>query len=235
LREHGENIAAAVVEPVCANMGLCLPEAGYLQALRQRTASHGVVLIFDEVITGFRVGQHGAQGEFCVSPDVTCLGKALGGGLPIAAVGGRADVLEVLAPEGPVFAGGTFSGNPACVSAAHAFLDAIESDPALYTRIEQRARDLARGLTEIIASNGLHLPVVHCESMVDFMFRAGPPHRNMQEAREADAAAYARYYRKMLDRGILLPPSQMELMFLTAAHSDADIEATLRAAKHALA
>ena len=234
LRQHVNDIGAVIVEPVAANMGLCLPEPGYLQALRDRTQAIGALLIFDEVITGFRLGSSGAQGAYQIRPDLTCIGKMLGGGLPIAAFGGRADIMATLAPEGPVFVGGTFSGNPASVAASHAFLDAIESDETFFVQIEGLARRLAAGLTAILKSLDLRYPVVQCGSMVDFMFRPGMPHRNMLEAKEADGKAYARYYHAMLDQGILLPPSQMELMFVTASHSEADIEATLAAVRRAL-
>lgn len=235
IEDYPGDIAAIIIEPVCGNMGLCLPQPEYLERLRELSRAAGIVLIFDEVITGLRLGSGGAQELYGIVPDLTCIGKALGGGLPIAAFGGRADIMAVLAPEGTVFAGGTFSGNPACVAAAHALLDALDADAHLYERLSERASRLARGLQEIMDARGLGYPVVTCASMVDFMFRPGKPHRNMREAREADAHAYAGYYRAMLDRGILLPPSQMELMFVTAAHSDADIEATLATAKEALA
>jgi glutamate-1-semialdehyde 2,1-aminomutase len=166
---------------------------------------------------------------------MTCIGKTLGGGLPIAAIGGRADVMTVLAPQGPAFVGGTFSGNPVCVAAAHALLDALEADHDFYGRLDRLAARLARGLREIIDARGLGYPVVQCASMVDFMFRRGRAHRDLRQAREADAQAYARYYTAMLQRGVLLPPSQMELMFLTATHTDADVNRTLAAAEEALA
>jgi len=228
-------IAAIIVEPVCGNMGLCLPEPQYLERLRELSRADRVVLIFDEVITGLRLGLGGAQQHYGIVPDLTCIGKALGGGLPIAAFGGRSDIMAVLAPEGSVFAGGTFSGNPTCVAAAHALLDAVDADAQFYERVGEQTSRLAYGLQEIIDTRGLGYPVVACASMVDFMFRRGKPHRNMHEAREANSHAYARYYKGMLDRGILLPPSQLELMFLTAAHSDDDVDATLAAAKEALA
>lgn len=234
LREHANDVGAVIVEPVAANMGLCLPDPDYLQALRDRTQAIGALLIFDEVITGFRLGRSGAQGAYQIRPDLTCIGKMLGGGLPIAAFGGAADIMAALAPGGPVFVGGTFSGNPTCVAAAHAFLDAIDSDEKFFVKLEDLARRLAAGLETIIESLDLGYPVVQCASMVDFMFQTGMPHRNLREAKEADAKAYARYYHAMLDRGILLPPSQMELMFLTASHSEADVEATLAAAERAL-
>ena len=234
LSEYPSEIAAIIVEPVCANMGLCLPEPRYLARLRELSGAAHVVLIFDEVITGLRLAPGGAQQLYEVQPDLTCIGKALGGGLPIAAFGGRADIMSVLAPDGTVFVGGTFSGNPVCVAAAHALLDALDADALFYERLSERAARLARGLQEIIDARSLGYPVVACASMVDFMFRRGNPHRHMREAREADAHAYARYYSAMLDRGILLPPSQMELMFLTASHSNDDVSATLAAAKEVL-
>ncbi|HXN09478.1 MAG TPA: glutamate-1-semialdehyde 2,1-aminomutase, partial [Candidatus Acidoferrales bacterium] len=234
LIEHSGDVAAIIVEPVCGNMGLCLPAPQYLQRIRELSRCHRVVLILDEVITGLRLGPGGAQQVYGIVPDLTCIGKALGGGLPIAAFGGRAEIMAALAPEGTVFVGGTFSGNPTCVAAAHALLDALEADAQLYEHLSERTSRLARGLQEIIDARGLGYPVVACASMVDFMFRRGKPHRDMREAREADASAYASYYKEMLDRGILLPPSQMELMFVTAAHSDDDIDATLAAAREAL-
>jgi glutamate-1-semialdehyde 2,1-aminomutase len=235
LRDHAEDVAAIIVEPVCGNMGLCLPDPGYLERVRELSSAAGTVLIFDEVITGIRLGPGGAQGLFGIRPDLTCIGKALGGGLPIAAFGGRADIMAVLAPHGQVFVGGTFSGNPACVAAAHALLDAIDADPEFYPRLNGYAAELANGLQLIIDTFDLGYVVIQCGSMVDFMFRRGGPHRTMSEAREADAEAYARYYHAMLDRDILLPPSQMELMFLTAAHGEEEIDATLAAACEALA
>ena len=235
LRGRRNEIAAVIVEPICGNMGLCMPAPKFLESLRDLCRSFGVVLIFDEIITGLRVGKGGAQGLYGVRPDLTCLGKVLGGGLPIAAFGGRGDIMAKLAPDGPVFQGGTFSGNPACVAAAHALLDAIESDPDFYRRLDALSRRLAAGLQKILAERGWDYPVQQCASMVDFMFRRGPAHRNMRQAQEADGATYARYYHAMLERGILLPPSQMELMFLTAAHSDEDIGRTLAAARDALA
>lgn len=234
LRGRRNEVAAIVVEPVCGNMGLCLPAPQFLEGLRDLCRSFGVVLIFDEVITGLRVGSGGAQGYYGIRPDITCLGKALGGGLPIAAFGGRGDIMAKLAPDGPVFQGGTFAGNPVCVAAAHALLDAIASDPEFYAKLEAKGRRLADGLRRIMTQRRLEYPVVQCGSMVDFMFRPGPPHQNMRQAKEADDAKFARYYRAMLQRGILLPPSQMELMFLTAAHDDEAIDATLTAASEAL-
>jgi glutamate-1-semialdehyde 2,1-aminomutase len=228
-------VAAVILEPVVGNMGLVMPRDGYLAGLRQACSRHGALLVFDEVITGFRLGLGGAQARYGVRPDLTCIGKTLGGGLPIAAFGGRAEIMAHLAPEGSVFQGGTFSGNPVCVAAAHAFLDALESEPRLHDRLEALARRLARGARDAIAAAGLNYPVVQLASIVDFAFRLGPAPQSYADASQADGAAYARYYWAMLERGIFLPPSKMEVMFLTAAHTEADIDRTIVAMREALA
>ena len=234
LRARGDEIAAVFVEPVCANMGLVLPLDGYLEALAALTKRAGALLVFDEVITGFRLGFGGAQGRYGVSPDLTCIGKVLGGGLPIAAFGGRADVMARLAPDGPVFQGGTFSGNPLCVAAAHAMLDRLEDDPALFADLEALGLRLADGARAALDDAGLRYPVVALGSIVDFMFREGRPHATYAQARESDAAAYARYYWAMLDAGVYLAPSPMEVMFLTAAHTEEDVDVTIAAMRAAL-
>jgi glutamate-1-semialdehyde 2,1-aminomutase len=234
LERHRGQIAAVMLEPVVGNMGLVLPDDGYLQALREFATRAGALLIFDEVITGLRLGLGGAQALFHVRPDLTCVGKALGGGLPIAAFGGREDVMAALAPEGAVFQGGTFSGNPLCVAAAHALLDALEADPTVYARLDASAERLAEGARAAIADAGHRYPVVRIGSIVDFMFREGWPPRNFADASQADGAAYARYYWAMLDRGIHLAPSPMEVMFVTAAHTADDIDATVRAIRESL-
>jgi glutamate-1-semialdehyde 2,1-aminomutase len=169
-----------------------------------------------------------------VRPDLTCIGKVLGGGLPIAAFGGRTDVMATLAPEGAVFQGGTFSGNPVCVAAAHALLDALEADPLVYASLDALAERLAAGARAAIADAGHRYPVVRIGSIVDFMFREGEPPRNFEQASQADGAAYRRYYWAMLERGIHLAPSPMEVMFVTAAHTAHDIDATVRAIRESL-
>jgi len=234
LAASGDAIAALFVEPVCANMGLVLPAPGYLQALRELTSRAGVLLVFDEIITGFRLALGGAQTLYDVRPDLTCIGKTLGGGLPIAAFGGREAVMARLAPDGPVFQGGTFSGNPLCVAAAHAFLDRLERDRGLHDRLDALARRLADGARGAIAAAGLEYPVVQLGSIVDFMFRRGTAHANFDEARSADRDAYARYYWKMLDAGVYLAPSPMEVMFLTAAHTESDVDTTVAAIRDSL-
>lgn len=229
LERHGDEVAAIFLEPVCANMGLVLPRPGYLEAARAAATRTGALLVFDEVITGFRLGLCGAQGRYRVRPDLTCIGKVLGGGLPIAAFGGREDVMACLAPDGAVFQGGTFSGNPLCVAAAHALLDRLEGDTTLYASLDALGARLAQGARNAIAVAGLRYPVVHLGSIVDFMFRDGYPHADYDGATQSDTSAYARYYWKMLAAGIYLPPSRMEVMFLTAAHTESDIDATISA------
>jgi len=232
--EHGHEVAAVIVEPVCANMGLVLPIDGYLDGLRRLCDRSGALLIFDEIITGFRLGLGGAQAWCSVKSDLTCIGKVLGGGLPIAAFGGRADVMSVLAPDGEVFQGGTFSGNPLCVAAAHALLDRLEGDPTFYEDLSAKSSQLAAGAKAALEDAGLAYPVVQIASIVDFMFRTGEPHRDYAAARESDAAAYARFYHAMLERGIHLAPSQMEVMFVTAAHTEEDVGRTIAALREAL-
>jgi glutamate-1-semialdehyde 2,1-aminomutase len=232
---HGEDVAAIFVEPVCANMGLVLPVPGYLDALADLARRAGALLVFDEVITGFRLGLGGAQARYGIRPDITCIGKVLGGGLPIAAFGGRADVMACLAPEGSVFQGGTFSGNPLCVSAAHALIDRLEGDPQIHADLEALGARLAAGARDAIAAAGLFHPVVQLGSIVDFMFRDGSPHVDYAQARQADGEAYARFYWAMLEAGIFLAPSQMEVMFLTAAHTEEEVDRTIAAMHAALA
>ncbi|TAM75774.1 aminotransferase class III-fold pyridoxal phosphate-dependent enzyme [bacterium] len=235
LCEHGPRLAAIVVEPVVGNMGLVHPLPGFLEGLRDRTQRCGALLIFDEVITAFRLGLGGAQGRCGVTPDLTTLGKVLGGGYPLAAFGGRADVMRVLAPEGTVFQGGTLSGNPFCVALAHRLLDVLEGDPELLPRMRALGERLAAGLREVLDELELRYPVVHDESIVDFMFRvADRPHRDYDEAREGDGAAYGVFYREMLSEGVLLAPSQNEVMFLSSAHTADDVDLTVRAARAAL-
>ncbi|MDE2571632.1 MAG: glutamate-1-semialdehyde 2,1-aminomutase [bacterium] len=236
LHLHGKRLAAIVLEPVVANMGLVHPLPGFLAGLRERASRAGALLIFDEVITGLRLGLGGAQGRYGVAPDLTALGKVLGGGYPLAAFGGRAEVMRVLAPEGTVFQGGTLSGNPFCVEMAHRLLDVLEGDAELLPRVRALAERLAQGLRQMLDAFDLRYPVVHDESIVDFMFRAADrPHRDYGEAKQANAAAYAAFYREMLAEGVLLAPSQNEVMFLSAAHAEEDVQLTLRAARLALA
>ncbi len=223
------DLAAIVVEPVAANMGLVKPLEGFLEGLLQRARRNGALLIFDEVITWLRLGLRGAQGRTTVVPDLTALGKIMGGGLPIAAFGGRRDVMAVLAPEGGTFTGGTHAGNPFCVAMGHRVLDLLEAHPEYYLEMERLARRLAEGIGAILARRALPYAVVQLESIVDFKFRAGAPAQNFDDTRSANREGYARYCAAMLARGVLLPPSQNEVMFLSVAHTSREVDETLAA------
>ena len=229
LRGRESSLAAILVEPIVANMGYVAPQPGFLEGLRDRASRYGALLIFDEVITWLRFGLRGAQGRLGIVPDLTALGKIMGGGTPIAAFGGRTDVMAVLAPDGVTFTGGTHGGNPFCVGMAHRVLDLLEAHPEYYDRMHGLARRLATGIRGVLTSRNLPYAVVHDESIVDFKFRRGGPTQNYDDARSADAVAYAAYYHAMLERGILLPPSQNEVIFVSTAHTEADIDETITA------
>ncbi|MBC5821221.1 MAG: glutamate-1-semialdehyde 2,1-aminomutase [Candidatus Eremiobacteraeota bacterium] len=226
---RGAQLAAIALEPMPANMGLVSPAPGFIDGVFARARAAGALVIFDEVITWLRVGLGGEQGRRGYSPDLTALGKIAGGGLPLAAFGGRADVMAVLAPGGFTFTGGTFSGNPLCVGLAHRVLDLLESDCRLYARLEARARELAAGIRAVFARRGMPYAVTQYASMVDFAFRPGAPARNDAERSQSNRAAFAAYYHAMRERGVLLAPSPNELMFLSSEHGDREIEFTLTA------
>jgi glutamate-1-semialdehyde 2,1-aminomutase len=234
LAEDETGFAAIIVEPIGANMGLVPPAGGFLEGLSQRARRTGALLIFDEVITWLRFGLRGAQGRTTVVPDLTALGKIMGGGLPIAAFGGRRDVMAVLAPDGATFTGGTHGGNPFCVAMAHRVLDLLEAHPEWYSYMDGLARRLAGGLREIFSERGLPYTVVQQESVVDFKFRAGPATQNYDDACSVDRKAFACYCAAMLERGVLLAPSPNEVMFLSTAHTTQDVDETLAAAEVAL-
>jgi len=225
----GEQIAAVIVEPVAANMGVVPPEDGFLEGLRSVTAEHAALLIFDEVITGFRVSPGGAQSLSRVTPDLTCLGKVMGGGFPCAAFGGRRDVMEQLAPSGPVYQAGTLSGNPVAVAAGLATLDLIER-LAPHPQLGRCAENLTNGLAKAFADSGIPAVVNRVESLFSAFFTHGPVH-DYTDARAADHERYARFSHGMLDRGIYLPPSGYEAWFLSAAHGDEEIDRTVDAAR----
>jgi glutamate-1-semialdehyde 2,1-aminomutase len=229
LRGRERELAAAIVEPIVGNMGYVTPVHGFLEGLRERTQRYGALLIFDEVITWLRFGLGGAQGRIAIKPDMTAVGKIAGGGAPIAAFGGREDVMAVLAPLGGTFTGGTHGGNPFCVGMAHRVLDLLEAHPEYYAQMDALAKRLAEGIRALFAVRDLPYAVVQHESIVDFKFRPGSPNQNYDDARAADKAAYAAYYHAMLARGILLPPSQNEVMFVSTAHTESDIDETLAA------
>jgi glutamate-1-semialdehyde 2,1-aminomutase len=231
-REH--DLAAIIVEPIVGNMGYVTPVRGFLEGLRERTQRWGALLIFDEVITWLRFGLRGAQARVGITPDMTTIGKIMGGGFPIAAFGGREDVMSVLAPSGATFTGGTHAGNPFCVGMAHRTLDLLESHPEYYPYMDALGKRLADGIREIFRRRELPYAVVQHESIVDFKFRPGAPNRNYDDALAADKRKYAAYYHEMRKRKILLPPSQNEVMFVSTAHTAADIDETLTAIDEAL-
>jgi glutamate-1-semialdehyde 2,1-aminomutase len=223
-------IAAVLVEPVAANMGLVAPRPGFLEALREITRAERSLLVFDEVITGFRVARGGAQERLGVAPDLTCLGKVIGGGLPVGAFGGPAALLDLVAPAGPVYQAGTLSGNPLAMAAGVAALDAL-AEPGVYERLESGARALAAGLAE---AAGDRASVVQLGAMLTLFFSPRPP-ADYAEVQATDGRAFARFFHAMLERGILLPPSPFEAWFTTLAHGDDEIAAALEAARAALA
>jgi len=228
----GDEIACVIVEPVAGNMGLVLPELGFLAGLRELCDRAGALLIFDEVMTGFRVARGGAQERFGVTPDLTCLGKVVGGGLPAAAFGGPAALLDRMAPDGPVYQAGTLSGNPLAMAAGCAVLDLL-AEPGVYERLESRSRALAEGLAGAAAAAGVPLTTAAIGGMFGFFFHPGPV-RSFADAKKADGEAFRRFFAAMLHAGIYLAPSAFEAGFVSLAHRSADIEATLDAARRAL-
>lgn len=229
----GKEIACAIVEPVAGNMGLVAPEPGYLQGLRELCDRHGAMLIFDEVMTGFRVAWGGAQRLFDVHPDLTCLGKVVGGGLPAAAYGGRRELMEQMAPLGPVYQAGTLSGNPLAMVAGVETLRVL-ARPGSYEKLGAMAETLATGLREAAEAHGVALCSQSVGGMFGFFFHPGPV-RDFADAQRADAARFQRFFRGMLDRGVYLAPSPFEAGFVSLAHRPADLQATLVAARAALA
>ena len=231
-RAHPGRIAAVIVEPVGANVGVIAPVPGFLEALRDQTAADGALLIFDEVITGFRVAHGGAQARFGITPDLTTLGKIVGGGMPVGAYGGRADVMAHIAPEGPVYQAGTLSGHPLTMAAGIATLDLLT--PEVYEGLERTGAALEAGLRDAAAGAGRKVAIARVGSLLTVFFRSGVP-RNWAEAGTSDREAYARFFGSMLDNGVLLAPSQFEAWFISAAHGETEIATTLEAARRAFA
>jgi glutamate-1-semialdehyde 2,1-aminomutase len=230
---RGPEIAAVIVEPVAGNMGVVPPAPGFLEGLRALTAQHGSVLIFDEVITGFRVAYGGAQARYGIRPDLTCLGKIIGGGLPVGAYGGRRDLMQHVAPLGGVYQAGTLSGNPLAVAAGLATLRALrEGDP--YARLESLGARMEAGLRAAAEKAGVPVTVNRVGSMLTGFFCEGPV-TDYASARHADTARYGRYFHAMLERGVYLAPSQFEAAFVSLAHTEGDIDRAARAAEEALA
>jgi glutamate-1-semialdehyde 2,1-aminomutase len=230
---HPGEIAAVIVEPVAGNMGVVPALSGFLAGLRELTSDSGALLVFDEVITGFRLHYGGAQQLLGVTPDLTCLGKIIGGGLPVGAYGGRRDIMEMVAPLGPVYQAGTLSGNPLAMAAGITTLIALQ-DPALYRRLEVAAIYLEDGLRRAAEEAEVPIRINRAGSMLTTFF-TGEPVTDYASAKRSDTERFAAYFREMLARGVFLAPSQFEAMFVSAAHTDAEIEATIEAAGEALA
>ncbi len=227
--KHGNEIAGVIIEPYAGNMGLVLPEDGYLQRVRELCTQYRALLIFDEVMTGFRVARGGVQERTGIMPDLTTLGKVIGGGLPVGAFGGRADIMNYLTPEGPVFHAGTLSGNPLAMAAGIATLKFVRDDNTLYERLEVLTHLLTDGLHEIFAKHDVPHVTAYAGSMFGFFFTDGPV-RDLETAMTSDTALYGKFFHGMLERGVYLAPSQFEAGFVSTAHTTRDIERTLAAA-----
>jgi glutamate-1-semialdehyde 2,1-aminomutase len=230
--QFGEDIAGVIVEPVAGNMGVVPPQPGFLQGLRNITEQYGSVLIFDEVMTGFRVDYQCAQGYFGVTPDLTCLGKVIGGGLPVGAYGGKAEIMERIAPSGPIYQAGTLSGNPLAMTAGYETL--VQLTPASYQEFGRKADRLEEGLTAAASKYEIPHTVNRAGSMIGFFF-TNEEVINYEKAKTSNLDYFATYYREMANNGVFLPPSQFEGLFLSTAHSDEDIEKTIEAAEKAFA
>jgi glutamate-1-semialdehyde 2,1-aminomutase len=230
--EHGQRIAGVILEPVVGNMGCVVPSPEFLAALRELTSQHGALLIFDEVMTGFRVAYGGAQGVFGVTPDLTTLGKIVGGGLPVGAYGGRAEIMDHVLPAGKVFQAGTLSGNPLATAAGIATLKLLR-DGSAYERLERLSAQLEAGLRAAASETGTPHHLARVGSMMTLFFHPGPV-RNWTEASRSDTGKYARFFWGLIDRAVYFPCSQYEALFLSTEHTEADIDATIAAARDAL-
>ncbi|RWZ59920.1 glutamate-1-semialdehyde-2,1-aminomutase [Halobacillus fulvus] len=226
--EYGDDLAAVIIEPVSGNMGVVPPNEGFLQELRQLTEDNGTILIFDEVMTGFRVGFHSAQGHFGVTPDMTCLGKVIGGGLPVGAYGGKREIMERVAPVGDIYQAGTLSGNPLAMTAGFETISAMTKEA--YASINEKVDRLIEGYKQAAKKYNVPLTVNRAGSMVGFFF-TNEPVTNFETANQSDLDLFTRYYQGMIQEGVYLPPSQFEGLFLSVKHTDEDIEKTIQAAE----
>ena len=229
---YPEEIAAVIVEPVAANMGVVPPQPGFLDGLRRLTADNGALLIFDEVITGFRVAYGGAQTIYGITPDLTCLGKIIGGGLPVGAYGGKREIMEMMAPIGPVYQAGTLSGNPLAMTAGIAMLQAL-SRPGVYQRLEEAASLLEAGIAKAVSSSDIKLNISRFGSLLTIFFTDSPA-LDYKSVSGADTALFGRFFQQLLAQGIYWPPSQFEAAFVSLAHSDEDIQNTIVVMEKAL-
>jgi glutamate-1-semialdehyde 2,1-aminomutase len=231
--ENPDSIAGVILEPVVGNAGFIVPDAGFLEGLRELTKEYGSLLMFDEVMTGFRIAYGGAQEKFGITPDLTTLGKVIGGGLPVGAYGGRADIMAMVAPAGPMYQAGTLSGNPLAMTAGIKTLELLQR-PGTYEYLDKVTKSLTEGLLKVARDAGHRVFGGHISAMFG-MFFTGTPVHNYEEAKKADVAKFGRFHRGMLERGVYLAPSQFEAGFTSLAHTEADIERTLAAAKEVLA
>ena len=231
--EHPEQIAGVILEPVVGNAGFILPDPVFLQGLRQLTQACGALLVFDEVMTGFRVAYGGAQAKFDIIPDLTTLGKVIGGGLPVGAYGGRQDIMSMIAPAGPVYQAGTLSGNPLAMTAGIKTLEILKQ-PGTYEQLETMTRKLIDGLLMVARESGHNICGSNVSGMFGMFFTEGPV-RNYSDAQKSDTEKFSRFHRGMLKEGIYLAPSQYEAGFMSLAHSDEDVEKTITAAQKVLA
>lgn len=231
-KNHGKEIACVIVEPIAGNMGVIPPAEGFLASLRDITERYGIVLVFDEIITGFRVTYGGAQKLYKIMPDLTTLGKIIGGGMPVGAYGGKAELMDMMAPSGPVYQAGTLSGNPIAVEAGLATLD-ILSRAGAYKKLERLGSLLGEGLVDVARATGIPTYHTRVGSMLCMFFSEGPV-TYYEDALKCDTGRYAKYFHEMLGRGVYLAPAQYEAMFVSLAHTEKDIEKTLRAAEQSL-
>jgi glutamate-1-semialdehyde 2,1-aminomutase len=228
-RQEGSDIAAIIVEPVMGNAGLILPKSNFLSFLRKTTQEHGAVLIFDEIITGFRLALGGAQEYFNIKPDLTTLGKVLGGGFPISAYGGKKEIMQNIAPSGSVYQAGTFSGNPISTTAGYTILDILSRNrKEIYPKLERNAAELKKALRDLAANYHVDAQVHNITSMFQIFFTAQPVY-DMATAKSADIAKFQAYFHELLKQGVFIPPSQFETCFLSAAHTEDDITFTMNA------
>ena len=229
---YGEDIAAVIIEPVPGNMGMVLPLAGYLEKMRELTEQYGALLIFDEVMTGFRVAYGGAQSVLGIKPDLTCLGKIIGGGLPVGAYGGRRDIMEMISPSGPVYQAGTLSGNPLAMTAGITTLTILSQTPGLYAKLAEKTMKLCTGIRTQGEKFGFQLQYHQLGAMFGLFFSDKPVY-DYESAKSSDSGAFNTFFHAMLEQGIYLAPSQFEAGFMSTAHSDADIASTIAASAYA--
>ena len=230
--ENPDQIAGVILEPVVGNAGFITPDAGFLEGLRELTHEHGALLVFDEVMTGFRIAYGGAQEKFGITPDLTTMGKVIGGGLPVGAYGGRRDIMSMIAPAGPVYQAGTLSGNPLAMTAGIKTLELLQK-PGTYEYLERITKKLADGLLQVAQETGHAACGGHISAMFGLFFTSGPVH-NYEDAKKSDTAKFGRFHRGMLERGVYLAPSQFEAGFTSLAHTEEDIDKTIAIARDVL-